>query len=306
MSKPRITVLGSYNTDLTTFTPRMPQPGETILGSGFKTGPGGKGSNQAVAAARVGAWVSFVGRIGQDMFGEMALRTWKEAGVDTACVRQSSEQATGVATILVDSHGENMIVVASGANFAVSPADVEAAADAIANSKVVLTQLETPLPAVRRLLELGRAQGVLTILNPAPGQPLDRDLLALCDIITPNQTEAEIITGVPSTDAESAARALREHGARTVVMTLGGEGVLLYDDQGPRRFAAFKVDRVVDTTGAGDAFNGALAVALAEGRSMPDAIRFASATGAISVTRPGATESMPTRAEVDALLASAG
>lgn len=306
MSKPRITVLGSYNTDLTTFTPRMPQPGETILGSGFKTGPGGKGSNQAVAAARVGAWVSFVGRIGQDMFGEMALRTWKEAGVDTACVRQSSEQATGVATILVDSHGENMIVVASGANFAVSPADVEAAADAIANSKVVLTQLETPLPAVRRLLELGRAQGVLTILNPAPGQPLDRDLLALCDIITPNQTEAEIITGVPSTDAESAARALREHGARTVVMTLGGEGVLLYDNQGPRRFAAFKVDRVVDTTGAGDAFNGALAVALAEGRSMPDAIRFASATGAISVTRPGATESMPTRAEVDALLASAG
>lgn len=305
MSKPRITVLGSYNTDLTTFTPRMPQPGETILGSGFKTGPGGKGSNQAVAAARVGAWVSFVGRIGRDMFGEMALHTWQEAGVDTAYVQQSSDQATGVATILVDSHGENMIVVASGANFAVSPADVEAAAGAIAASKVVLTQLETPLPAVRRLLEMGRAQGVLTILNPAPGQPLDRELLALCDIITPNQTEAEIITGVSSADAESAARSLREYGAKTVVMTLGGEGVLLYNEQGPRRFPAFRVAQVVDTTGAGDAFNGALAVALAEGKSMPDAIRFASATGAISVTRPGATESMPTRAEVEALLKSA-
>ena len=180
-----------------------------------------------------------------------------------------------------------MIVVASGANFEVSPEDVEAAAEAIRASKVVLTQLETPLPAVRRLLELAHQSGVPTILNPAPGQALDRDLLALVDIITPNQTEAGLITGVPSADPESAAAALRDHGAHTVVMTLGGDGVLLVDEEGPHRFPAFPVEHVVDTTGAGDAFNGALAVALAEGRALPDAIRFASATGAISVTRPG-------------------
>ena len=303
MSKPRITVLGSYNTDLTTFTSRMPQPGETLLGSGFKTGPGGKGSNQAVAAARAGADVTFIGRIGQDMFGEMALKTWQAAGIETAHVQHSAAEPTGVATILVDGHGENMIVVASGANFEVSAADVEAAAEAIRASKVVLTQLETPLPAVRRLLELAHQSGVPAILNPAPGQALGRDLLALVDIITPNQTEAELITGTPSADPESAAAALRAHGAHTVVMTLGGDGVLLVDEHGPQRFPAFPVERVVDTTGAGDAFNGALAVALAEGRLLADAIRFASATGALSVTRPGATESLPTRAEIDALLA---
>jgi ribokinase len=303
VSKPRITVLGSYNTDLTTFTSRMPQPGETILGSGFKTGPGGKGSNQAVAAARAGADVTFIGRIGQDMFGEMALKTWHADGIDTAHVQQSGSESTGVATILVDSHGENMIVVASGANFEVAANDVDRAEGAIRNSKVVLTQLETPLVAVRRLLELGRQHGVLTILNPAPGQVLERDLLALVDIITPNQTEAELITGVSSADAESAATTLLTYGMRTVVMTLGGEGVLLVDEHGPQRFPALPVDKVVDTTGAGDAFNGALAVALAEDRPLPEAIRFANATGAISVTRPGATESMPTRAEIDALLA---
>lgn len=302
MDKPHIVVLGSYNTDLVTFSPRIPQPGETILGSGFKTGPGGKGSNQAVAAARVGAAVTFVGRIGRDMFGEMALKVWQEAGIATDYVIQDSEAPTGVATIIVDDHGENIIVVASGANWRISPADVERAEPAIAASRVFLTQLETPPDAVRRGLQIARQHGAITILNPAPGQPLTPDLLALVDIITPNQTEAAIITGVSSVNATEACAALRAHGANTVVMTLGSEGVLLYNDSGPQHFPAFRVDKVVDTTGAGDAFNGGLAVALAEGKPLAEAIRFASATGAISVTRPGATESMPTRAEVEAFL----
>lgn len=303
MSKPRITVLGSYNTDLVTLSPRIPQPGETILGNGFSTGPGGKGSNQAVAAARAGALVTFVGRIGTDMFGEMALKVWQEAGIDTSCVIETADTPTGVATIIVDEAGENMIVVASGANWLVSAADAEAARAAIADSKVFLTQLETPLESVQRGMEIAREHNVTTILNPAPGQKLSAELLALADIITPNQTEAEIITGISSSDPESACATLREYGANTVVMTLGGDGVLLYNDDGPRHFPAFKVDSVVDTTGAGDAFNGALAVALAEGLAIQDAIRFASATGALSVTKPGATESMPDRAAIDALLA---
>ena len=304
MSKPRITVLGSYNTDLVTLTPRMPQPGETILGNGFKTGPGGKGSNQAVAAARAGAQVTFVGRIGADMFGDMALKVWQDAEIDTGWVVRMEDEATGVASIIVDAGGENMIVVASGANWHVSAEDAEQARPAIAGSRVFLTQLETPLPSVRAGMQIAHDEGVLTILNPAPGQQLDPDLLALADIITPNQTEAELITGIPSTDPESACRALREYGAHTVVMTLGGEGVLLYDDNGPQHFPAFKVERVVDTTGAGDAFNGALAVALAEGKLITEAIRFASATGSLSVTKQGATESMPSRAEIDTLLTS--
>ncbi len=304
MTPSRITVLGSYNTDLVTFSPRIPQPGETILGTGFKTGPGGKGSNQAIAAARLGAAVSFIGQIGQDMFGDMALKAWQEAGIDTADVIQSAQHPTGVASIIVDEHGENIIVVASGANWAVSPADLDQAEQVIASSKVFLTQLETPLESVRRGLEIARHHGVTTILNPAPGQPLSPEILALADILTPNQTEAEIITGITGGDAGNACRALRERGARTIVMTLGSQGVLLFDEDGPRAFPAFKVPQVVDTTGAGDAFNGGLAVALAEGKPLADAIRFANATGAISVTRAGAAESMPTREEVLQLLSA--
>lgn len=302
MSQSRITVVGSYNTDLVTFTPRMPQPGETILGKGFKTGPGGKGSNQAVAAARLGAQVTFIGRIGEDMFGQMALDVWEKENMDTTHVIRDADHPTGVATILVDDAGENMIVVASGANWQLSPQDVEHAEAAIARSHVLLAQLETPLETVVRALQVARQHGVQTILNPAPGQPLSQDVLALVDIITPNQTEAEIITGVSSQDAESAALALRKHGANTVVLTLGSKGVLLCDENGTQRFPAFKVETVVDTTGAGDAFNGGLAVALAEAQPLANAIRFASAAAAISVTRPGATDSLPTRQEVEAWL----
>ncbi len=302
MGQSRITVVGSYNTDLVTFTPRMPQPGETILGKGFKTGPGGKGSNQAVAAARLGAQVTFIGRIGEDMFGQMALDVWEKENMDTTHVIRDADHPTGVATILVDDAGENMIVVASGANWRLSPQDVERAEAAIARSHVLLAQLETPLETVVRALQVARQHGVQTILNPAPGQPLSQDVLALVDIITPNQTEAEIIAGVSSRDAESAALALREHGANTVVLTLGSKGVLLCDENGTQRFPAFKVETVVDTTGAGDAFNGGLAVALAEAQPLADAIRFASAAAAISVTRPGATDSLPTRQEVGAWL----
>ncbi len=304
MAQVRITVLGSYNTDLVTFTPRLPQPGETILGRGFKIGPGGKGSNQAVAAARLGAAVSFIGRVGQDMFGEMALDLWRQEGINTACVVRDPDHHTGEATILVDDAAENIIVVASGANFAITPTDVDRAEAVIAASDILLTQHEVPLPAVSRALELARKHGVRTILNPAPAQQLTSEILALVDVITPNQTEATIITGRPADDAESAARALCEKGAQTVVLTLGSRGVLLLDSGGVQQFPIFKVEPV-DTTGAGDAFNGGLAVALAEGQPMADAIRFASATAAISVTRPGATDSMPKRAEVESLLRQA-
>jgi len=304
MAQVRITVLGSYNTDLVTFTPRLPQPGETILGRGFKIGPGGKGSNQAVAAARLGAAVSFIGRVGQDMFGEMALDLWRQEGINTACVVRDPDHHTGEATILVDDAAENVIVVASGANFAITPADVDRAEGVIAASDILLTQHEVPLPAVVRALELARRHGVRTILNPAPAQQLTPEILTLVDFITPNQTEAMIITGQPADDAESAARALCKKGARTVVLTLGSRGVLLLDGGGVQQFPIFRVEPV-DTTGAGDAFNGGLAVALAEGQPMADAIRFASATAAISVTRPGATDSMPKRDEVERLLRQA-
>ncbi|MBN1965849.1 MAG: ribokinase [Anaerolineae bacterium] len=306
MTKPRITVIGSYNTDLTIFTPRMPQPGETVLGKNFKTGPGGKGSNQAVAAARLGADVTFVGRIGRDMFGEMARDLWAEEGIDASHVITDPTHATGVASILVDEGGENIIVVASGANWAVSAADAEQAEAAIAESKVLLMQLETPLEAVQRALEIARAHDVLTILNPAPGQVLTPALLSLVDILTPNQSETAIISGSRQPDDIGMAQAVQKLGVNAVVMTQGSAGVLLSDPAGAQRYPAFSPPgEAIDTTGAGDAFNGALAVALAEGHVLADAIRFATAAAAISVTRPGATDSMPTRDEVDALLRGA-
>ena len=293
----RVCVVGSFNMDLTTYMARLPRPGETVHGRKFVTGPGGKGSNQAVAAARLGAAVSFVGRVGMDAFGETALQTWAREGIDTQFVRRDPEQATGVAPILVDDSGENMIAVALGANLALSPADVDAAREAIDRADVLLIQLEIDLNTVAHALQLAKTLGTRTILNPAPAAALAPELLALVDTLTPNETELETLFGHVPDDL----RTLVQHENQALIVTAGARGALWATQRDSGQIPAFEVE-VVDTTGAGDAFNGGLAVALAEGRSLQQAIIFANATAALAVTRPGTTASMPRREEVESLL----
>lgn len=299
----KIVIVGSFNTDLTTYMERMPRPGETVNGRKFVTGPGGKGSNQAVAAARLGAQVTFVGRVGQDVFAEIGLRIWQQEGINTAYVTRDPEHATGVAPIFVDDSGENMIVVALGANLAISAADVDAAVEAIAAADIVLTQLEIDYGTVAYALKVARRHGARTILNPAPAGRLAPEALALADFMTPNETELEVLSGRPGAPVEEAARSLLTTDQQTIVVTLGARGAQYVQRGRSGLVPGFRVN-VVDTTGAGDAFNGGLAVALAEGRDLPDAITFANATAALCVTRPGTAPSMPQRAEVEALLAS--
>jgi ribokinase len=293
----QVCVVGSFNMDLTTYMARLPRPGETVHGRKFVTGPGGKGSNQAVAAARLGAAVSFVGRVGMDSFGETALQTWAREGIDTQFVRRDPEQATGVAPILVDDSGENMIAVALGANLALSPADVDAAREAIDRADVLLIQLEIDLNTVAHALQLAKSLGTRTILNPAPAAALAPELLALVDTLTPNETELETLFGHVPDDL----RTLVQHENQTLIVTAGARGALWATQRDSGQIPAFEVE-VVDTTGAGDAFNGGLAVALAEGRSLQQAITFANATAALAATRPGTTASMPRREEVESLL----
>lgn len=292
-----VIVVGSFNMDLTTYMERMPRPGETVMAREFVTGPGGKGSNQAVAAARLGARVSFIGCVGRDSFGEAALATWAAEGINTTHVRQDADHATGVAPIFVDDSGENAIAVASGANLALSTADVEAARETIAAADILLAQLEIEMATVKRALQTAKAAGLKTILNPAPAAPLDDELLALADYLTPNESELEILFGARSDDLCQLVR----HAGQTLIMTAGARGALWATQDDSGEVAGYPVE-VVDTTGAGDAFNGGLAVALAEGRALPDALAFANATAALAVTRPGTTRSMPQRAEVDALM----
>lgn len=308
MPVPRIAIVGSFNTDLTVYTERLPRPGETVSGDRFVPGPGGKGSNQAVAAARLGAQVSFVGRIGVDVFSPLALDLWRQEGIDTRFVVQDPDRPTGVAPVLVDAGGENSIVVVLGANLAVTVEDVRAAVEVIAAADVVLTQLEIAEEATRTALELARRNGARAILNPAPARPLDASLLALAHYLTPNETELETLVGAMGTaeasrsSTESAARSLLGDDEQTIVVTLGSAGARWVGRHDSRHVPGFDVD-ATDTTGAGDAFNGGLAVALAEGQSLDDAVRFANATAALCVTRPGTSPSMPRRDEVEALLA---
>lgn len=293
----KIVVVGSFNTDLTTYMERLPRPGETVHGRKFVTGPGGKGSNQAVAAARLGAHVTFVGRIGTDAFGDAAIRMWQSENIDTSCVVRDPDHATGVAPIMVEDSGENLIVVALGANLAVSPMDVDSARPAIESADVLVTQLEIPLETAAYALRVARECGVRTILNPAPAASLPGEMLALADYLTPNETELEVLFGGSQHDP---LRLLTSEN-QTLVMTAGAEGAVWTRRDGSGKVPTFAV-QVVDTTGAGDAFNGGLAVALAEGKSLVEAIRFANATAALCVTRPGTAPSMPQRSEVDALL----
>jgi ribokinase len=300
----KIVVVGSFNADLTSYMARMPRPGETVHGRKFVTGPGGKGSNQAVAAARLGAEVTFVGRIGQDVFAPYALNMWAEEGIRTEYVVQDPENATGVAPIFVDDSGENSIVVVLGANLAVSTADVDAAAGAIRSADILLVQLEIDYETVAYALQVAKRHGVHTILNPAPAGHLPAEVLKLADYITPNETELEILADRPGASLQEAAAALLARDGQTVIVTLGAQGAQYVRRDGSGRVPAYQVD-VIDTTGAGDAFNGGLAVALAEGNSLEQAINFANAAAALCVTRRGAAASMAIRAEVEAFFASA-
>ncbi|TFW16571.1 ribokinase [Massilia arenosa] len=298
MSAP-ITVVGSINIDLVFCTPRMPAVGETITGNGFHQVQGGKGANQAVAAARLGGEVRFVGAVGRDDFGTSALVSMRAEGIDTGAVA-TVDRPSGVAGIFVAEGGANSIVIAPGANDAVSPEHVECAAPVITSASYLVCQLETPLASVTRAVALAHAAGVRVVLNAAPAQPLDDALLAQIDYLIVNETEAAQMSGIAVTDAPSAlaaAQALRARGAGTVLVTMGAAGVQVCGASVQQFLPAFQV-KVVDTTAAGDTFVGAFTVALATGYALAEAADFAQAAAAIAVTRMGAQTSIPARDEV--------
>lgn len=300
-----VAILGIFVADLAFRATRQPAMGETLMGSGFKMGPGGKGSNQAVAAARAGARVSFISRLGQDAFGDIALATWKADGI-TPRAQISQDQPTGAAYIFVsDETGENAIIVVPGAAGHISPEDVTAARDAIVSARVFVTQLEQPMAAARKGLEIARSAGCITLFNPAPAAAVPDDIYALCDYVIPNETEAAALTGIAVASADEARRAgdvLLAKGARNALITLGPRGALLHGRNRSTLIPAYAAGKVVETAGAGDSFVGAFAAGLAEGMAPDAACRFGCAAAGISVTRPGTAPAMPRRAEIEALL----
>lgn len=302
----KVVVLGVFVADTAYRAARAPRMGETIMGESFALGPGGKGSNQAVAAARAGVETHFISRLGRDTFADMALQTWKEAGV-TAAITQHDDSYTGAAYIFVEADtGNNAIIVCPGVAGQISPADIEARADLIRSASVFATQLEQPMDAACRALEIARSSGVQTILNPAPAADLPDGMLTLCDYVTPNETEAEALTGLAVTTLEEAALAgqkLLAMGAKAAVITLGEKGALYHAASQSVHVPAFNAGPVKETTGAGDAFNGGFAAALARGLDPVSAVRYGCATASISVTRAGTAPAMPSEAEIAALLA---
>lgn len=304
-TNPSVLVIGSSNTDLIIKAERIPNPGETILGGEFARAAGGKGANQAVAVARAGGAVTFIARVGRDANGEAALAGLVAAGINVKHVVCDPTRPSGVALILVDQKGENSIAVASGANDKLSPADVHKAKEVFQRARVVLLQLESPLKTVAASVALAAAAGVRVVLNPAPARVLPVQLLKRIYLLTPNQSEAELLTGVTVTSEAAAAKAadkLLARGVQTVIITMGSRGAFVAGEGVRQLVHGFKV-KAVDATGAGDVFNGALAVALAEGWTLLEATRFASAAAAISVTRFGAQPSAPTRREIETVLA---
>jgi ribokinase len=302
----RIVVVGSSNTDMIVKVPQLPKPGETVLGGEFSSAAGGKGANQAVAAARAGGDVTLVARVGDDPFGRQATAGFADNGIDVQYVFVDSDAPSGVALIVVDERGENSIAVASGANARLTRQDVMAAEDAIASADVVVVQLETPLDAVQTAASLASGHGARVVLNPAPAQPLGPEILRHVSVLTPNETEAELLTGVEvasDTGVLTAAETLHAAGVESVLITLGSRGVFVSDSTHRELVPGFTVE-AVDATAAGDVFNGALAVALAEGRVLTEAARFANAAAALAVTRLGAQTSVPTRDEIQLLLES--
>lgn len=299
-SPPRICVVGSANVDLTFRTPRLPTPGETLAGHTFHLGMGGKGANQAVAAARLGAKVALIARVGNDTFGQETIRRYQAEGLDATFVRQDAQCPTGTAAIVVDDAAENCIIVVAGANANLSPEDVRDAFAVIQNADVLLCQLETPLQATLEAFRLARAAGVLTVFTPAPVMSLPDSLLRLCDLCVANRTEMERLVGRKvdsSGDAQAAASMLRERGVKTLVVTMGSRGALLLDAEGAMHISAIEV-AAVDSTGAGDAFTAALAVWLAEGFSLREAAQQARIVGALTATRLGTQAAFPSLAEV--------
>jgi len=296
----KILVVGSSNTDMVVKSAHLPLPGETVLGGQFFTFAGGKGANQAVAAAKLGGDVTFLAKVGNDALGKTAVEGFKKEGIDVTHIITDPESHSGVALIMVEESGENCISVASGANGKFTNSDIEDASDLIEKADFVLVQLEIPLETVTALVDKAFALGVPVILNPAPARPLSDELISKLFIITPNETEAQLLTGVKVTDEVSAAKAakiLREKGAKLVIITLGAKGAFLLSDQEGILIPSIQVN-AVDTTAAGDTFNGALTVALSEGMEIKAAIRFANQAAAISVTRMGAQSSQPVRSEL--------
>ena len=304
MSNSKIVVVGSSNTDMIIKLDKIPVPGETVLGGKFSTAAGGKGANQAVAAARAGGIVTFIASVGNDSLGAQAIEGFRRDGINVEYIKRVENVASGVALIFVDKTGENSIAVASGANAVLNPEDIQGSKQVISQAKILLMQLETPIETVTRAAQLAHEAGVKVILNPAPAQSLDDELLKMVSILTPNETEAELLTGIKVEDeagAKKAAEVLLGKGVDAVLITLGARGVFLAVGEKRELIPGFKVD-AVDTTAAGDVFNGALTVALAENKSFDDAIRFANAAAALSVTKLGAQPSAHSREEIDAFL----
>ncbi len=302
MEKNRILVIGSSNTDMTVRSATLPKPGETVLGGDFRMGPGGKGANQAVAARLLGGEVTFVCKLGRDMFGEGASKHYESCGLDTSKILWS-DKPSGVALITVDSKAENSIVVASGANADMTVSDVDSVADIIKSSGILLLQLEIPMDAVVHAAEIAYNAGVQVVLNPAPAAVLPAELLKCVSILIPNETEASAISGIDINNFETAAAAaerLKGMGVREVIITMGSRGSVVCD--GDCTFVPAVKVNAVDTTAAGDTFCGGVCVALSEGKDLLEAVKFATAASSIAVQRPGAQDSIPNRCEVDKLL----
>ena len=304
--KMSVVVLGSINMDLTTYVPRLPAPGETLFGTSFITVPGGKGFNQALAAGRLGATTKFIGRVGDDAFGTGVLQLVADEPLDVSGIAIDPAHGTGLAVISVDEQAENAIIVISGANMAHDESDVARCAAALQGAKVLLLQMESPLSTSLAAARLAHERGVTVIFDPAPARPLPDEAYQLCQIMTPNESETEVLVGFRPTnlaEAEQAAAILRGRGLATAVIKLGAQGVY-FQTAGASGFIPPFAVRAIDTVAAGDAFNGGLAVALAEGQPIAEAVRWGAAAGALATTKAGASSAMPTRAELTALLAS--
>jgi ribokinase len=296
----KIVVIGSSNTDMVIKVPRLPKTGETILGGKFYTAAGGKGANQAVSAARAGGEVTFVARVGDDMFGERSITSFKEEGINTDHIVKDSDLPSGVAEMFMDENGHNLVAVASGANMNLSVYDIINAKQAIMEADIILMQLEIPLKTLEYAAKLANDAGKRFILNPAPAQQLPIDLLKKISVLTPNEKEAELLTGIRVEDedsAEDAGRILLSKGVSKVIITLGSQGAMVLDSSGSELVTGFKINPV-DTTAAGDIFNGALAVAIAESKNIFEAVKFANAAAALSVAKIGAQSSAPNRDEI--------
>jgi ribokinase len=300
----KILVIGSSNTDMILQLPTIPRPGETISGGTFTQAAGGKGANQAVAVARAGGQAIFLTKVGEDEFGAKAIADFQKDDIDVSFIKKTDTAPSGLAFIFVDAKGENSIGLAGGANEAFLPEDLSTCVPAFEESGLVLLQLEIPMITVEKAVSMAKKDQKLVVLNPAPAKELSDDLLAQIDILTPNETEAEALTGISVVDEESAKKAantLLQKGVKTVIITMGKNGVFIFEKGTSVHVPAFKVD-AVDTTAAGDTFNGAMVVALNEGKSLQEAVRFGQAAAALSVTKLGAQPSVPHRSEITSFL----